>query len=1196
MASASRPRSADDLLADRNWRLIHSFWLLATFLPLGMLTWAAFVYIGARTRRTIWLISAVGYAIWVVAIFSVVGQNDGANTTQSGWLTAAELLLWVVGITHGFLSRRSYLTYLARMNARTNPAKATKPPGLGSIAVVPSVPPQDRSRPYPRHFATPSKRPDTQPALSPQTEPRPPATSPALPDAVIPTSRIRRPDQQMPAAPRGARHDDTPDVRRHFAPPPTRPTNPTSPILSRQHAGPRQEVTAPAIRVSNSSRVDVNSAGQGQLGALPGWTADRAATVIAIRDAQGGFRNVHDFTIAAALGVDSWADISALVTIGPRRTGTASSAKACYELAKKFETESDFNRARALFHHAIDLKNAWSSPAAFTLAEMLAKQHDTPAAEAVYQTVISSTEFTPSDQAQAAYRLGNLLRDQHDFNRARTFFHHAIDLKNAWSSPAASALDKIPIESHDRRTTETKVPSPANIVSPLINVDQSTGISDKAYFNDFALRHDSTRVQPNDAPSQGQGSIRWIPAGETVTVCGYKILGGMLYLGSNQSAGTVDPAVINDSLPVDQDRSDRDGDDLGYWPTYAGLNPRSRAAYLAWLAGGRRDPQLPIGYAFLFFYGLEGRVLRDLLHRDEYDTELQNIHNEVQRLRDIYGEDGSFGRYSGEFLTLLEGLRPEAGEQQPPYGREERWPPPLILRRRLSQFALAGLAVPYDWALSWAWYHPNIYPRTPQRRCPDRYQELFEIRYQQRHNDGLRIKKSGQPIRLTYHPSNRNISGTTLDLPDTFDVLEDPAASRALRSLSDEVTQELDAYSRYIGRHPDEGDTPAAVALLPLDLPIPAGGKAARLLDWAKTALGTDSSTVIDGAQLIELWSPAQPGVFTKAEAVSCAQLLERHRIGIEPDVRLGGPKATTGPVVLFDAHHESPRAAGAEYTAATNLLELAVTVSLADGSLHPSEQQVLLDHLASGLGLTIAEQERLTAHLRWLSVRGQAGATLAGLTRRLSGLPETSRSEIAQVLVMVAAADGVISATEVTALLKIYKLLGLDPDQVYSALHDQSVSRPDADSHDSGPHTRDGDSADPRPKPTMATPGARLVLDHRRLAAAAASTAEVSSLLGAVFADDDEPAPSQPPTEVAPLTSRFNGLDAPHSAMLAELILRTRWARAEFDALAVSLELMPSAALDTINDYAFDRCDEPLLDVDDDLILNDFAVQELTR
>ena len=89
----------------------------------------------------------------------------------------------------------------------------------------------------------------------------------------------------------------------------------------------------------------------------------------------------------------------------------------------------------------------------------------------------------------------------------------------------------------------------------------------------------------------------------------------MIYVGRGLRAcrefGGVEPALIDPKLPVDWDDPDVDGDLMSYWPSYSSIEPSSRAAYLEWLSTGRSDPNAYIGYVFLFFYGIERRLLQD---------------------------------------------------------------------------------------------------------------------------------------------------------------------------------------------------------------------------------------------------------------------------------------------------------------------------------------------------------------------------------------------------------------------------------------------------------------------------------------------------------------------------------------------------------------------------------------------------------
>jgi tellurite resistance protein len=156
-----------------------------------------------------------------------------------------------------------------------------------------------------------------------------------------------------------------------------------------------------------------------------------------------------------------------------------------------------------------------------------------------------------------------------------------------------------------------------------------------------------------------------------------------------------------------------------------------------------------------------------------------------------------------------------------------------------------------------------------------------------------------------------------------------------------------------------------------------------------------------------------------RAEAVSLAQCLGHLGVGMEPDVRFGGPPLIARRVVLF---REEPgkhlATASREYTAATTLLHLAVAVGAADGSVSDDEIAHLIGHLESGLGLATAERRRLTAHLRWLVT---AGVKLTGPKKRIEALDGPQRAAIADQLVAVAGADGVITPDEVTTLTKIF-------------------------------------------------------------------------------------------------------------------------------------------------------------------------------
>ena len=193
----------------------------------------------------------------------------------------------------------------------------------------------------------------------------------------------------------------------------------------------------------------------------------------------------------------------------------------------------------------------------------------------------------------------------------------------------------------------------------------------------------------------------WIPVGESVVVKGRMLRDGMVYTGQylpgvSQYVAT-DPALIDPSLPVDDRSPDTQGLQMGYWPSYSEMIPASRAAYLDWLAQGRPGGAY-VGYVFLFFYGIERRIL--------YDTDRSNISNaetgaliaEVQRLLKLYRENKSFSGYASEFLSFVNCLRADRdlSQLQPPLVRQG-WELPLELKLGLGSIVAAGDPLPASW-------------------------------------------------------------------------------------------------------------------------------------------------------------------------------------------------------------------------------------------------------------------------------------------------------------------------------------------------------------------------------------------------------------------------------------------------------------------------------------------------------------------
>lgn len=685
----------------------------------------------------------------------------------------------------------------------------------------------------------------------------------------------------------------------------------------------------------------------------------------------------------------------------------------------------------------------------------------------------------------------------------------------------------------------------------------------------------------------------WVPPGQERTIAGYAIPGGMIYVGSGLPSITgvrVEPALIDPSLPVKKSNADRGGASMTYWPSYGSIAPECRAAYLEWLSTGRRDPSAYIGYVFLYFYGLERRALADARQFAHAKADLPAITAEVQQLLRTYGSNGSFRRYGTQFLDVLTMLSERSEAVEPPterFGNEL----PIALRVGIGQLVASGKPIPADWALSWFVTHPEVAARTPipLRRCPQEFGELFRNRYATRYGDGMTLKPNRSKVRMAITPASASFGGkvdVSADLPD-IGALTTPFAK--LREIGESCAADLDAFSRWVGRNADAPRTIAAVALLPPELATTHDSSEARgLWDWVRKTVGSRELAAIDTDDLLLHCASFGHGKLAKSEAVLLAQLLEKGSYGVEPDVRFGGaPLAPGGTAVLFKLPAGASAIASPQYAAATVLLHLAVAISAADGSISPSEEQHLQEHMQRALALSDAERLRLSAHLAWLM---KAPPVLTGVKKRLEPLDQRQRSVIGDFIIGVAGADGQISPDEIRTLGKVYPMLGLDADDVYSHVHAMAAGAATVVEGNEPVRVIAAQPSAGFAIPSRSAPAQAVHLDMAAVNAKLAESAKISAILDDIFTEEEPPTVLPPNTPQSP-TSR---VPSAHGALLARLVERTQWSRAEFEALAADCRILPDGAIDTINEAAFDHTGGPVLEGEDPIQIDVVAAKEL--
>ncbi len=274
--------------------------------------------------------------------------------------------------------------------------------------------------------------------------------------------------------------------------------------------------------------------------------------------------------------------------------------------------------------------------------------------------------------------------------------------------------------------------------------------------------------------------------------------------------------------------------------------------------------------------------------------------------------------------------------------------------------------------------------------------------------------------------------------------------------------------------------------------------------------------------------------------------------------------------------------------------LTFAAYVAHSDGTVTPAEREWMTNFVRTASQLDDAARIELDANLQWLLA---VPPELGPLRSRLASLSTEERHQIGRTALAVACTTGTINPTEIKSLQRIYKVLSLDEAQVLHDVHAFIAEASPANEPVSirlALPTAKG-YAIPKRAPTNTVTGVRL--DTERIKQISENTKRVNAILAKVFQTDESDGikederlqPTMPASDALDTreSDPFDGLEPRHRRFLAELITRREWPRQDLDTLARSFSLMTDGAIEAINEWAFERYGDALIEDGDPMTVN---------
>lgn len=659
--------------------------------------------------------------------------------------------------------------------------------------------------------------------------------------------------------------------------------------------------------------------------------------------------------------------------------------------------------------------------------------------------------------------------------------------------------------------------------------------------------------------------ILWKGRGETIAFGSFRIADPLTYFSEGTPAEE-EASCIDMTLPVGRPVKEARGA-LGYWPQYRTLTPDQRANYLAWLAGGRKDALDDIGYAFIYFYGLERRLLLD-------QQDINIVTREILRLQNVYTTSGALTGYLSRliaYLTARVGLEKLSAEgfamifERGPMHVDEE-----MLGLATAWMMRQKKPVPAGWAYLLARQHPQASRSTVIERALEEFISLFKKRYQEAQGEGIFLKAARRDRTIGYkQPASpsllalRELNSTFADSVPIPHVLGLQSQFMPLVKIWSACIDELKPLSRHLARGREAGTREAWELLPPTlrkEVDHPDKPKWEQVVTRHADEEGLVLLPVSELAPLQEI--KTRPRLTIK-QSQGLVQTAEVVGLAVEPDARM------TGRAYAWDELVAIYRPDGAEqgtdtggYAGAALLLELGMAVAAADGVITDDEVAHIMRFLESQFAFDQAQTRRLEQRRHVLQ---RQHPSLTRLGKRLAtALAVEQRERLGQFLVGLAASNGELNEPTLAAVKKAHKALGIN-----AALLDSLVD-----------HLRSSCQAAPgiaqAGQPSVA---AEIVLNQDLVRQILADTQAVAGMLSKVLQDADEPpAWTVKPKPAAPGANRFTGLPASYQPLATALLAQKEWGRAAFQEEVRRHRLMPSAALDRINEWAMENFEDVLI------------------
>ena len=654
---------------------------------------------------------------------------------------------------------------------------------------------------------------------------------------------------------------------------------------------------------------------------------------------------------------------------------------------------------------------------------------------------------------------------------------------------------------------------------------------------------------------------------DTVYLFGYSITNSLFYTCDSKSDM---PFAINIKSNPSFGVTPSEG--LNYWPNYNQISKTQQGYFIKWLADGKPFIE-ELGYAYIYYYGLEYRALVEKQDQKEVLFEVIDLVNKFKRLR--YGYDLiaylvlSIRSFSlDEIDKILVFLKNNEQEYMynPAYNS--------IIKNLTPSGQYQVKFSPYQFL------NNNEY-----NNLSDRKNELLSY-YFDKILEGLdegeiyttKLQNYNYYMAMGYYRTTNPISYEAI-VPSTK---LKRLWNQARKIIKDEIKQSVKKF--------DSSAEPLTeiekLAYLP--------SKLRNNISYSNDKFNFGEKSISNVGAIAENLGFKIQDKATLRQSTLIVDACEALGYKIEPNVNIDKKPYKKETLVSIYKSQYPEKLSPIDYQIASLFTDIGYQIALEDKELLQVEIAYIENYIKKEFNLSSSERYRLQMRGELL-VHTKAINTSETIKKLIKMLDDTGKETIAKYIISVAMADGIVKDSELKILQKIFKQLDFSDDYLNSILSELINSNDDVVTVEKGTSIMKKGSKIPTEIETDEK--VELKLDAEKLEKIKINTSEIHNVLQEIFAEEEaEVLKSEPVEKNSPENEDNIEIESSLQGLVNIIIEKENWTRNELLNAIQNKGMMLSSAIDEINEWSEEEYGDFLVEEDNDVYIVNEDVVNLIR